>query len=52
MGFDYAAVGGKPDQIVVQSWVDGPNTFLPETQPWTFTKSALDLTERFLTKQP
>jgi hypothetical protein len=50
MGFDYAAVGGKPDQIVVQSWVDGPNTFLPETKPWTFTKSALDLTERFLAK--
>ena len=47
MGFDYAAVGGKPDQIVVQSWVDGPNTFLPETKPFTFTNSALDLFERF-----
>ena len=50
MGFDYAAVGGKPDQIVVQSWVEGPNTFLPETRPHTFTNSALDLTERFLPK--
>jgi len=48
MGFNYAAVGGKPDQIVVQSWVEGPSTFLPETKPHTFTNSALDLTERFL----
>ena len=47
MGFDYAAVGGKPDQIVVQSWVAGPNTFLPETKPFSFTNSALDLLERF-----
>ena len=51
MGFDYAAVGGKPDQIVVQSWVDGPNTFLPETKPFTFTNSARDLTERFLSRR-
>jgi len=48
MGFAYTAVGGKPDQIVVQSWVDGPNTFLPETKPFTFTNSARDLLERFL----
>jgi len=47
MGFNYAAVGGNPDQIVVQSWVDGPDTFLPETQPFTFTRSALDGVERF-----
>ena len=46
MGFDYAAVGGRPDQIVLQSWVDGPNTFLPETKPFTFTNTALDLFER------
>ena len=46
MGYAYAAVDGKPDQVVVQSWVDGPNTFLPETKPFTFTNSALDLTER------
>jgi len=48
MGFDYVAVGGKPDQIVVQSWVEGPNTFLPEMKPFTFTNSALSITERFL----
>jgi len=48
MGYAYAAVGGKPDQIVVQSWVEGPNSFLPETKPFTFTNSALDLLERFL----
>ena len=48
MSYAYAAVGGKPDQIVVQSWVEGPNTILPETKPFTFTHSALDLSERFL----
>ena len=48
MGYAYAAVGGKPDQVVVQSWVDGPNTILPETTPFTFTNSALNLSERFL----
>ena len=48
MGYAYAAVGGKPDQIVVQSWVAGPNTILPETKPFTFTNSARDLLERFL----
>lgn len=47
MGFDYAAVGGRPDQIVVQSWVDGPQRFLPETEPFTFVRTALDISERF-----
>ena len=46
MGFDYADVGGRPDQIILQSWVDGPNTFLPETKPFSFTNTALELFER------
>jgi hypothetical protein len=52
MGFNYAAVGGKPDQVVMQSWVDGPNTFLPETKPFTFTNTALDLFERLYRTLP
>ena len=47
MGFDYASVGGKPDQIVVQSWVNGPKTILPESTPFSFTRSALDVFKRF-----
>ena len=47
MGFNYAAVGGTPDQIVVQSWVAGPPTILPETAPFSFTRSALDIVNRF-----
>ncbi|MDR2850096.1 MAG: alpha/beta hydrolase, partial [Verrucomicrobiota bacterium] len=46
MGFDYAAAGGRPDQAVVQSWVGAPQKTLPETEPFTFTRSALDLAER------
>ncbi|MDR3109194.1 MAG: hypothetical protein LBU65_05840 [Planctomycetaceae bacterium] len=48
MGFNYAAVGGKPDQIVIQSWVDAPQQTVPETKPFTFTNSARDLIERFV----
>jgi hypothetical protein len=50
MGFDYAAVGGSPDQIVVQSWIDAPETYLPETDSLTFTRSALDVVKRFVKK--
>lgn len=47
MAFDYAAVGGSPDQIVVQSWVEGPKRFLPENEPFTFLHSARDISARF-----
>lgn len=47
-GYDYALVRGAPDQYVVQSWVDGPSRSTPETDPWTFTRSVLDLSRRFI----
>ena len=48
MGYDYFAVGGQPDQYVVQSWVGGPPTILPESHPFSFTRSALDVAERIM----
>jgi hypothetical protein len=50
MGFNYAAAGGQPDQIVVQSWVDAPQKIVPESEPFTFTNSARDLIGRLLKK--
>ncbi len=43
---DYAAVGGKPDQIVVESWIDTPARSVPETQADTFAYSVLDIARR------
>lgn len=40
---DYAAVGGKPDQYVIESWVGAPSVIVPESAALTFTRSALDL---------
>jgi hypothetical protein len=51
-GYDYALVGGAPDQYVVQSWLDAPSRSTPETAPWTFTRSALDFTHKFVKRNP
>jgi hypothetical protein len=36
----YSAVGGDPDDLIVQSWYPHPEKTLPETEPWTFTYTA------------
>ena len=46
-GYAYALVGGKPDEDVIESWVNGPETCLPETDEWTFTRSVRDFCRRF-----
>lgn len=47
-GEEYAAVGGAPDQIVVQTWIPQiPPKTIPETDPWSFTRSVLDFHTRF-----
>jgi len=38
-GYDYAFVGGAPDEYVIESWVGAPTQCLPETAEWTFTRS-------------
>jgi len=47
-GYDYALVRGAPEQYVVQSWVGAPSHNIPETDPFTFTRSVLDFSRRFL----
>jgi hypothetical protein len=47
-GYDYAYVGGAPDQYVLQSWVKAPAHSVPESDPWSFTRSVLDFTHKFV----
>jgi len=51
-GYDYALVQGSPDQYVVQSWLDAPSHAVPETGPWTFTRSVLDFSSKFVKRGP
>ena len=51
-GYDYALVGGAPDQYVVQSWLAAPPHATPETDPWTFTRSVLDFHRVFIEHKP
>jgi len=46
-GYAYANVGGKPDQFVIESWVDAPPRIVPDSDPFTFTGSALALARKF-----
>jgi len=45
-GYDYALVDGRPDQIMVESWVAGPSRCVPDAADFTFTRSVLDLAQR------
>jgi hypothetical protein len=47
-GYDYAMVRGRPDQYVIESWLEAPSRSTPEFEPWTFTRSVLDFTRRFV----
>lgn len=47
-GYAYAAVGGLPDQYVIESWIGIPAEALPETQETTFAGSALGFARRFV----
>jgi len=51
-GYDYALVQGSPDQYVIESWVEGPSRSTPETDEFTFTRSVLDFTRRFVKRSP
>jgi hypothetical protein len=39
----YAAAGGSPDQLVIESWLHVPEHAVPETDRDTFTGAALEL---------
>jgi len=47
-GYDYALLGGQPDQYVIESWVGAPSRALPETGEFTFTRSVLDFVRKFV----
>jgi hypothetical protein len=47
-GREYAAVGGSPDEYVIESWVGAPAHAVPETAPGTFTRSVLDFTRHYV----
>jgi hypothetical protein len=47
-GYDYALVGGSPDQYVLESWIGAPDRTLPETGEFTFTRSVLDFCRKFV----
>ena len=46
-GRAYAAVGGRPDQPVIESWVGAPSHAVPDSAPWTFTRSVRDFAIAF-----
>ena len=48
MAYAYAAVDGKPDQIIVQSWVNAPARAVPETDPFTLTGTAKHVVEKLI----
>ena len=50
-GYDYALVDGAPDHFVVQSWLEAPSRCLPETDPWSFTRSVWDFAKKFGKKE-
>jgi hypothetical protein len=44
----YAAIGGKPDDIALESWVKGPPRTVPDSDPLTFTGTARDFLQTFV----
>jgi len=46
-GYDYALVDGAPDQIVLQSWVNGPRRTVSDTAEFTFTRTVRDFVRTF-----
>jgi hypothetical protein len=46
-GYAYAAIDGAPDHVMIESWMPVPVATIPETDPWTFTRSVRDFCDRF-----
>jgi hypothetical protein len=45
---DHFGRPGGPDQYVIESYVGAPLKTIPETDDWTFTRSVLDFTNKFV----
>jgi hypothetical protein len=50
-GYDYALIGGRPDEYVIESWVGAPSHATPETGNFTFTRSVRDFVRKFVTQK-
>ena len=50
-GNAYAIAGGRPDEYVLESWMQVPRHSVPETDMTTFTGSVLDFHNRFLIRR-
>ena len=51
MGQGYKDAGGKPDQYVIQTWLNSeniPELTLPESDPHSFTYSVLEFNKQFI----
>jgi hypothetical protein len=51
-GYAYAMVQGSPEQYVIESWIEAPSRSLPESAPWTFTRSVLDFSRALVHRHP
>ena len=40
------------DHCIVQSWIEAPSHCVPETEPWSFTRSVLDFSRKFVKRSP
>ncbi len=47
-GYAYLIAGGKPDEYVIESWVQVPKRAVPERMKSTFTGSVIDFYNRFI----
>jgi hypothetical protein len=47
-GAAYQAVGGKPDEYLVQSWLTAPVNTVPETFQYSFTHSVRDFSDAYV----
>ena len=51
-GKAYQAVGGAPDQFVIQSWIDAPPDCLPDSSKYSFTGSVRAFCQTYVTRVP
>ena len=51
-GYDYAAIDGKPDHYVIESWVGAPQRCVPDNADWTFTRTVRDFCQHFVKRNP
>ena len=49
--YDYALVDGRPDQFVIESWIEAPSRCIPESGDFTFTRSVRDFARTFAKKK-